>query len=121
LHDSDYQGKPLSRGADIGFGVAFVALFASSAIYGYLTTGNCAEAKEQHERARQQYLSPPGPPPAAPPPGLPQPSPEPAAPQSSPAPAAAPPGSPPPVVSGSPAASGAPPGPVPAAAFPSTP
>jgi hypothetical protein len=66
--EADYQGQPLSRGADIGLGAAFVALFASSAIYGYLKTGSCADAKEQQERARQRFLAPPPPPP--PPPAL---------------------------------------------------
>jgi hypothetical protein len=64
--DGDYSGQPLSRGADIGFGVGFVALFASSAIYGYLKTSPCADAKAQHERARQQYLEPEPPAPPGP-------------------------------------------------------
>ena len=62
--DSAYRGQTLTRGADIGLGAAFVALFASSAIYGYLVTGACVDAKSQHERQRQQYLNPAGPPPA---------------------------------------------------------
>jgi len=68
--DSDYHGAQLTRGADIGLGLGFVALFASSAIYGYVKTGSCADAKEQHERASQPYLVPvaPPPPPAAAPP-----------------------------------------------------
>jgi len=65
--DSDYSGSQLTRGADIGLGVGFVALFASSAIYGYVKTGSCADAKEQHERASQPYLLPVGPPPPPPP------------------------------------------------------
>lgn len=33
--------QPLSRGADIGFGLGFTALFLGSAIYGYVATGSC--------------------------------------------------------------------------------
>jgi hypothetical protein len=43
--ESDYDGYPLSRGADIGFGVGLTALFLGSAIYGYSETGACADAE----------------------------------------------------------------------------
>jgi hypothetical protein len=85
--DSDYSGSQLTRGADIGLGVGFVALFASSAIYGYVKTGSCADAKEQHERAIQPYLLPVGAPPPSPPPSA-------ASPAPSEAPAVAPPAAP---------------------------
>ena len=113
LKDGDYQGQTLSRGADIGLGVAFVALFASSAIYGYVKTGDCADAKTQHERSRVRYQTPVEPAPLPPPTaasGVPQAIPVPApAPTTEPAPLPVPPASP------------APPGSVPTNAFPSAP
>lgn len=44
-HPNDYEDKPISRGADIGFGLGFMALFATSAVYGFATTGECREVK----------------------------------------------------------------------------
>ena len=58
LDDSKYRGQTLSRGADIGLGIGFAALFVSSAIYGYVKTGDCVDAKTQHDRARAPYLTP---------------------------------------------------------------
>jgi len=60
--ESDYHDQPISRGADIGFGVALSALFVTSAIYGFGVTGRCDEAKE-----RQMQYSAPYPPGAYPP------------------------------------------------------
>lgn len=51
--DSVYTGAPISREADIGFGVGLAALFGAAAIYGYSVTGSCAEAKEMHRRAAE--------------------------------------------------------------------
>lgn len=44
-HPNDYGDAPISRGADIGFGLGFTALFATSAVYGFVTTGECREIK----------------------------------------------------------------------------
>ena len=44
--ESDYQDFPISRGADIGFGVGLTTLFAAAAIYGYNVTADCEDAKE---------------------------------------------------------------------------
>lgn len=52
--DADYSGAPISREADVFFGAGFLALFASSAIYGYVTTGNCKDAKASHGYERTQ-------------------------------------------------------------------
>lgn len=42
--DSVYSDpkQPLSRGADIGLGLGFTALFVGSAIYGFVNTGRCS-------------------------------------------------------------------------------
>jgi hypothetical protein len=42
--------QPLSRGADIGFGLGFTALFLGSAIYGYAATGSC----RKHQKGGDQ-------------------------------------------------------------------
>jgi len=39
--ESAYQGQPISRSADIGFGVGFAALFLASSIYGFYETSQC--------------------------------------------------------------------------------
>ncbi len=52
--DSDYAKLPISKGADIGFGVAFTALFAASAIYGYNSTAQCSDEKERRELALEE-------------------------------------------------------------------
>ena len=109
LSDGDYSGQPLNRGADIGIGASLVALFASSAIYGYLVTGSCADAKSQHERQRQQYLYPAGPPPVEFPAQSAPPAPQPASPAPQPASPAPQPASPAPSAS------------VPSSAFPPAP
>ncbi len=64
--DSTYQKFPISRGADIGFGVGFTALFAGSAIYGYSSTARCATAKARRERILEERNSRPPAAPAAP-------------------------------------------------------
>jgi len=45
--DNDYMDQPLSREADIGFGVGFTALFLSSAVYGYYFTSRCSDLRNQ--------------------------------------------------------------------------
>lgn len=45
---ADYAGQPINQEADIGFGLGLTALFAASAVYGYVTTGKCAQAKVDH-------------------------------------------------------------------------
>lgn len=50
--DSVYDNYPLSRGADIGIGVALTGLFVGSAIYGATKTGRCSDAKAALERRR---------------------------------------------------------------------
>lgn len=47
--ESDYAGTPLSRGADIAFGLAFTGLFLGSAIYGFSNTSECADLKRRIE------------------------------------------------------------------------
>jgi len=39
--ESAYQGAPISRNADIGFGVGFATLFLASSIYGFYETSQC--------------------------------------------------------------------------------
>jgi hypothetical protein len=53
--EGDYNGAPISRGADIGFGLGFTALFGASAIYGFVVTGNCKDQKggPSDERAQE--------------------------------------------------------------------
>jgi hypothetical protein len=43
--DSAYQGAPISRGADIGLGLTFTALFLASTIYGVVNTTECRDFK----------------------------------------------------------------------------
>ncbi|HET7545242.1 MAG TPA: hypothetical protein VFK05_35495 [Polyangiaceae bacterium] len=45
---SVYEGAPISRGADIAFGLGFLALFGASAIYGYSVTSACARLHGHH-------------------------------------------------------------------------
>jgi hypothetical protein len=52
---SVYEGAPISRGADIAFGLGFLALFGASAIYGYAVTGECSRL-HGHEPA---HVAPP--------------------------------------------------------------
>ncbi len=59
--DSDYRNVAISREADIALGVAFSALFISSAAYGYTVTSRCSALKEDRlERLRTQPVSGPG-------------------------------------------------------------
>jgi len=46
--DSAYKDLPISREADIAFGVGFLALYGASAVYGYYVTGKCSA---RHDRA----------------------------------------------------------------------
>jgi hypothetical protein len=43
--DRTYDDLPISRGADIGLGLGFLALFGASAAYGYVVTSACSDAK----------------------------------------------------------------------------
>ncbi|HEX2673060.1 MAG TPA: hypothetical protein VHM25_19405 [Polyangiaceae bacterium] len=40
---SDYANSPISKEADIAFGLGFLALFSASAIYGFYVTGECSK------------------------------------------------------------------------------
>jgi hypothetical protein len=40
---SDYESAPISKGADVAFGLGFLALFTASAIYGFTVTGKCSK------------------------------------------------------------------------------
>jgi hypothetical protein len=59
--DSDYQGAQLSRPADIGFGLAFMTLFAISAGVGYSRVSDCNDALGQGNmpRPRPRRVAPP--------------------------------------------------------------
>lgn len=97
---------PLSREADIALGVGFMALFAGSAIYGFVNTSRCSRMQRGDEHEGESPADPPErweastpatrPPPPAPPVT-------------------------PPVVAESPAASSSPPPPPPAPEPPSEP
>ena len=63
--DSDYVDVPIKREADIGIGAGLTALFTAAAVYGYVVTGKCSDAKETYARQR---VPPPSPPPVAGPP-----------------------------------------------------
>jgi len=41
--DADYQGAALPRPADLGLGLGLMALFAASAVYGYVAVSDCRE------------------------------------------------------------------------------
>lgn len=56
--DSTYDGAPISRGADIGLGLGFMALFGASAAYGYVVTGDCKDAKAR-QGTSEDTLPPP--------------------------------------------------------------
>jgi len=43
-NEGDYQGAPISRDADIGFGILFAGLHAASAVYGYGAVSRCADS-----------------------------------------------------------------------------
>ena len=45
--NSAYDKALISRGADVGLGIGFMALFGASAIYGYYVTGECS-ARRNH-------------------------------------------------------------------------
>jgi hypothetical protein len=76
-NDSVYENYPLSRPADIAFGLGFLALFTGSAIYGYSETGDCRQANRELQARVNTEPHPYAPPPAyapaqpvgAPPPG----------------------------------------------------
>jgi hypothetical protein len=52
----DDPAQPLSRGADVGLGLGFTALFLGSAIYGYVNTSKCS--KGSREPSDDDDLSP---------------------------------------------------------------
>ena len=45
--DEDYEGASLSRGADLGLGVALGALSIASATYGFHVSNECRRAKDE--------------------------------------------------------------------------
>lgn len=49
------EGQPLSRGADITYGVGFAALFLGSAIYGYGATAHCLEVRRRPDTASGSF------------------------------------------------------------------
>jgi len=53
--DSAYKDVPISHGADIGFGIGLFTLFAASAAYGYVVTGNCVDANGGARYAKPKY------------------------------------------------------------------
>lgn len=58
--DGTYQGAPISRGADIGLGLSFTALFLASTIYGAVNTSECRDFKarsEELERSEERQRS----------------------------------------------------------------
>jgi hypothetical protein len=58
--DSAYQGAPISRGADIGLGLSFTALFLASTIYGAVNTSECRDFKaraDEYERSEERKRS----------------------------------------------------------------
>ena len=58
--DSAYQGAPIGRGADIGLGLSFTALFLASTIYGAVYTTECRDFKaraDEQERAEERQRS----------------------------------------------------------------
>lgn len=96
--DSAYQGAQISRGADIGFGLAFMTLFAISAGVGYGRVSDCNAAMlgapmphPRRVRPPSYYPPPPQPGsagPSGPPIGYPPPPPPNAAPPPPPIPPA---------------------------------
>jgi hypothetical protein len=67
--NSDYRDYPISREADIAFGVGFTTLVGASMIYGYMETAECERAKEAASLRRARRGTPPAKP-ALPPPAL---------------------------------------------------
>jgi len=56
---SAYDDSPISREADVAFGLGFLALFGASAIYGYYVTGQCSASHDravivEHPKAREE-------------------------------------------------------------------
>jgi hypothetical protein len=45
LDDSDYDDYPISRKTDMAIGAGFAALFAGSALYGYVSAAHCRRVK----------------------------------------------------------------------------
>lgn len=45
LDDSRYRNYPISRQADMAIGAGFAALFAGSAIYGFVSAAHCRRVK----------------------------------------------------------------------------
>jgi hypothetical protein len=73
----DYAGAPISRNADIGFGVGLTGLFLASAVYGFINTSECSTIKQGKVVAPPPWVPPTvpaAPPPAAPPPAAPPPA-----------------------------------------------
>lgn len=45
LDDSRYENYPISRKADMAIGAGFAALFAGSAVYGFVSAAHCRRVK----------------------------------------------------------------------------
>ena len=56
--DSTYEDAPITREADIGFGLGLATLFAVSAAYGYSATGACKTAKLEHAQKQYEHYGP---------------------------------------------------------------
>jgi hypothetical protein len=60
-----YDDYPVSRGADVGVGLALTALFTASAIYGFVGTHACDDARTAQRAAvaqeQEDYRRPPRP------------------------------------------------------------
>jgi len=89
---SAYADAPISKEADIAFGLGFLALFGASAIYGFYVTSECSKLHhhgvvvERHPETDEHETGDPNDPrprtPAPPPPNYSQPHPVPARPSS---------------------------------------
>jgi hypothetical protein len=45
LDDSEYEDYPITRQTDMAIGAGFAALFAGSAVYGYVSAAHCRRVK----------------------------------------------------------------------------
>ena len=57
--ERSYQNAPISRNADIGFGVGFATLFLASTIYGFYETGQCHAHRVAPADASEPERAPP--------------------------------------------------------------
>jgi len=52
---SDYASSPISKEADIAFGLGFLALFSASAIYGFYVTGECSKLHQHGDEVERRH------------------------------------------------------------------